>query len=233
MTKEKRVNASSTEEISVRSKKCEKGKMDYHTTYRNVSAKNRTRTVNVKGESIVKGGKCITEKMSPRPRTVTIPPSKTCTTGTISKPLRVSLVEDNTGAGVLRKRTVDKKVVGGVAEGAAAVWAVASQVGKTSAVRAIISDTAILWVAGSPLATARAFVLRTVDTEVACGVALKTTSLCSRNGFWAQAGIARRNSCWKRGRTSLKEGRSSVSGNVRRDIKQRGSGRLRRRGGFF
>ena len=29
------------------------------------------RTVNVKGESVVKGGKCTTEKMSPRPRTVT------------------------------------------------------------------------------------------------------------------------------------------------------------------
>ena len=29
------------------------------------------RTVNMKGESVVKGGKCTTEKMSPRPRTVT------------------------------------------------------------------------------------------------------------------------------------------------------------------
>ena len=29
------------------------------------------RTVNVKGESMVKGGKCTMEKMSPRPRTVT------------------------------------------------------------------------------------------------------------------------------------------------------------------
>ena len=30
-----------------------------------------TRTVNVKGELIVKGGKCTTEKIRPRPRTVT------------------------------------------------------------------------------------------------------------------------------------------------------------------
>ena len=29
------------------------------------------RTVNVKGESVVKGGKCTTEKISPRPHTVT------------------------------------------------------------------------------------------------------------------------------------------------------------------
>ena len=30
------------------------------------------RMVNVKGESVVKGGKCTTEKMSPRPHTVTV-----------------------------------------------------------------------------------------------------------------------------------------------------------------
>ena len=45
--------------------------MDYHTTYRKVSAKKMIRTVNVKGESTVKGGKCTTEKTSLRPRTVT------------------------------------------------------------------------------------------------------------------------------------------------------------------
>ena len=52
--------------------------MNYHTMYRKVSAKKIIRTVNVKGESIVKGGKCTMEKMRPRPRTITIPPSKTC-----------------------------------------------------------------------------------------------------------------------------------------------------------
>ena len=45
--------------------------MDYHTTYQQVSVKKMMRTVNVKGESMVKGGKCTTEKMSPRPRTIT------------------------------------------------------------------------------------------------------------------------------------------------------------------
>ena len=48
-----------------------KRKVNYHTIYRKVSAKKTMRTVNVKGESVVKGGKCTTEKMSPRPRTVT------------------------------------------------------------------------------------------------------------------------------------------------------------------
>ena len=65
MTKGKRVDVSSTWEISVLNKKWEKERMDYHTTYRKVSAKKMIRTVNVKGESSVKGGKCTTEKMSP------------------------------------------------------------------------------------------------------------------------------------------------------------------------
>ena len=72
MTKGERVDASSTWEISVLDRKRGKRKkVDYHTTYRKVSAKNMIRMVNVKGESLVKGGKCTTEKMSPRPRTVT------------------------------------------------------------------------------------------------------------------------------------------------------------------
>ena len=39
--------------------------MNYHTMYRKVSVKKIMRTVNVKEESIVKGGKCTTEKISP------------------------------------------------------------------------------------------------------------------------------------------------------------------------
>ena len=46
----------------IRSKK---RKMNYHTTYWKVSAKKIIRMVNVKGELIVKGGKCTMEKMSP------------------------------------------------------------------------------------------------------------------------------------------------------------------------
>ena len=53
----------------IRSKK--KREVNYHTTYWKVSAKKTMRTVNVKGESVVKGGKCTTEKMSPWPRTIT------------------------------------------------------------------------------------------------------------------------------------------------------------------
>ena len=191
------------------------------------------RMVNVKGESIVKGGKCTTEKMSLRPRTVTIPPLKTCTTGTTSKSLRISLVEDDSWTWVLRKRTVDEKMVGCVTEGAMSIGTVAGQVSEASAVGAIIPNAAVLRVTRSSLVTAGAFIFWAVDAEMTCSVALKTTSLCSRDGFWAQAGIVRRNSCWIGGRTTLMESRSSVSGNVRRDIKQHSGGRLRRWDGIL
>ena len=42
----------------------EKRKISYHTMYRKVSLRKMIRTVNVKGESIVKGGKCTTERKS-------------------------------------------------------------------------------------------------------------------------------------------------------------------------
>ena len=68
------------------------------------------------------------------------------------------------------------------------------------------------------MATAGAFILRAVDTEMACGMTLKTTSLCSRDRFWAQVGIARRNLRRIRGCVTLVKGRSCVSGDVRRDV---------------
>ena len=110
-------------------------------------------------------------------------------------------------------------MVGSVTEGATSIGTVAGQVSEASAVGAIIPDTAVLWVTRSSLATAGAFIFWAVDMEMTCGVALKTTSLCSRDGFWAQAGIVRRNSCWIGGRTTLMKSRSSVSGDVRRDVK--------------
>ena len=195
--------------------------------YQKVSSKKITRTVKVKGEPVDKGGKCTTERKSPRPHTVTIPPSKACTTGTASEPLRIPVVEDDTRTWVLRERTVDEKVIGSITEGAASIRAVAGQVGETLAVSAIISDTAVLWVTGSPLATAGTFVFGAVDTEMACSVALKTTSCCSCDGFWAQVGIMRCNTCGIGGRATLVKGRSSVSGNVRRDFKQHSGGGLR------
>ena len=184
------------------------------------------RTVNVKGESIVKGGKCTTERKRPRPRTVTIPPSKTCTTGTISKSLWVPVIEDDTRAWVLRKMTVDKMVIGGVTEGASTIGAIAGQVGKMAAIGAVIPDTVVLRVTGGSLTATGAFIFGTVNMEMAHGMALKTMSRFSHNGFWAQAGIVRCNTRGVGGRASLMKSRLIVSGDVRRNVKQRSGGRL-------
>ena len=71
---------------------------------------------------------------------------------------------------------------------------VTGQVGKVATEGAIILDTVVLGVTGSPLVTAGALIFRAVDTEMACGMTLKATSLCSRNRFWTQVGILRCNS---------------------------------------
>ena len=105
-------------------------------------------------------------------------------------------------------------MIGGVTEGAVMIWTVAGQVSETSTVGAIVPDTAVLWVTGSSLATAGTFILGTVNTEMACGMALKTMSHCIRDGFQAQAGIVRCNSCGIGSHAALMKGRSSVSGDV-------------------
>ena len=157
---------------------------------------------------------------------------KTCTTGTTSESLGVSTVENDAWAQVLCKRTVDEKVIGSVTEGATSIGAVAGQMGETPAEGTIILDAAVLWVARGPLATTGAFILGTVDMEMACGMTLKTTSRCIRDGLWAQAGIMRCNSHRIGGCATLVKGRSSVSGDVRRDVKQCSGGRLQRRNGI-
>ena len=176
------------------------------------------RTVNVKGESTVNGGKCTMERTSPWPCTITIPPSKTCTTGTTSKPLGISLVEDDTQTWVLHERTVNKKVIGSITEGATSIKTVMGQVGETPTEGAIIPDAVVLWMTGSALVTAGTLILGAVDMEMACGMTLKTTSLCSHTGFWAQAGISRCNLRRIGGCATLVEGRSCISGDVRRDV---------------
>ena len=90
--------------------------------------------------------------------------------------------------------------------------------GETAAEGTIISGAVVLWMAGSLLATAGAFILGTVNTEMAYGMTLKTTSCCIHEGFWAQVGIVRCNLCRIGGRATLVKGRSSVSRDVRRDV---------------
>ena len=71
-----------------------------------VTVENIVETVNVNSESNDNGGRQIIEKRMSLPHTVTLPPLKTCTTGTRLESLWISIVEDNTAAGVLREGTV-------------------------------------------------------------------------------------------------------------------------------
>ena len=50
----------------------QKEKQNYHTMYRKVSAKKKTRTVNVESELSVNSGRCKMEKNSPVPHTITL-----------------------------------------------------------------------------------------------------------------------------------------------------------------
>ena len=119
---------------------------------------------------------------------------KLCTTRTISQPLRVAIIEDDTGARVLHKGTVLKGMVRVVTEGTVSVRAIAGQVGESATEHAIVTGAAILGMTWCLLMTVGTFVIGAVDTKMPKGVALKTTSLQSHCWFWAQPGIARCNS---------------------------------------
>ena len=82
-------------------------------------------TVNVNGESNDNGGRQMIEKRRSLPRIITLPPSKTCTTSARLESLRISLVEDDPTAGVLREGTICDNVPQVIAQGAKLVWTVA------------------------------------------------------------------------------------------------------------
>ena len=134
------------------------------------------------------------EKISPDPCTITIPPLKPCTTRTISQPLGVSIIEDDTRARVLHKGTVLKGMVRVVAEGTASVRAIVGQVGESATEHAIVTGAAILGMTWCLLMAVGTLIIGAVNTKMPKGVALKTMSLRSRCWFWAQMGIARCNS---------------------------------------
>ena len=78
--------------------------------------------VKVNSESVIRGAKWMIEKRRSGLCTVTILPSKTCTSRTKSQSLRVPLVEDNPLAGVLQERTVADDMSWVITEGAPPVW---------------------------------------------------------------------------------------------------------------
>ena len=73
------------------------------------------------------------EKKMSGPCIVTLPPSKTCTTGTRLQTLQVTIVEDDSITRVLQKGTVSNDVAQVIAKGAKAVWTVTGGVAEAAA----------------------------------------------------------------------------------------------------
>ena len=122
------------------------------------------------------------------PPTITLPPLKTCTTGTKIESLWVSIIEDNTATGVLGKGAVHDNMSWVVTKGTETVWTIVGGVAKVVAKRTVVSHAMVLRVARGTLATVRALVLWAVDTKMPHDVAVKTNSLISRCGLWAHMG---------------------------------------------
>ena len=153
------------------------------------------------------------EKERFSPRTVTIPPLKSYTTGTAdSKPLWISLVEDDPLAGVLREGTVSDNMSWNITEGAKMVWTVLCKMAVALAKRTVVSSAMILGVTRGLLLTVGTLILQTVDMKMSLAMAVKTRSLRSHDGLWAQAGISRCNSSGVGCSVALVKGRVRVGG---------------------
>ena len=170
--------------------------------------------VKVNGELDTNRDRWMMEKIMSNPRTVTILPSKTCTTGTRSQSLWVSVVEDDTTAGVLREGTVCDDMSWVVAEGAKSIWAEVRGMTKAVAKRTVVLRTTILGVTWGALMASGTFILWAVNMQVPHEVTVKTMSLISRQGFWAQTGISRCNSSGIRCGSALMKGRTRVSRDI-------------------
>ena len=176
--------------------------------------KNIMQTVNANAESNDNGGRQMTEKRRSLPCIVTLPPLKTCTTGARSESLRISLVEDDPAAGVLREGAICDNVSRVIAKGTKSVWTVVGGVAEAAARRTVVSNTTVLRVPRSPLTTVGAFVFQAINMKMPHDMAVKTTSLQSHCGFWAQTGISRCNSSGIRGGSALMKGRTRISRNI-------------------
>ena len=139
--------------------------------------------VNVSGELGVNGEKWTTEKMRLGSHTVTIPPSKSCTSGTNSQSLWIPLVKDNPLAGVFREGAVSDDMSRVVTKGASSVWTDTRKVTEVLAKRTVVARTTVLGVAWGVLMAVRAFIFWAVNTKMPLVVTLKTNSCCSHNGL--------------------------------------------------
>ena len=159
--------------------------------------------------------------------TVTIPPSKTHTSGMKSQSLRVSVIEDNPLAGVLRERTVADDMSWIVTEGTLSVWTDVREMTEVSATRTVVARTTVLEVAQGALSAVRTLVLWTVDVKMPLVVTLKTNSRCERNGLRAQSGIVRCNLSGVGSGASLMKGRAGIGRLINESEGDRGGGARR------
>ena len=176
--------------------------------------------VNVNGELGANKDKWMIEKIRSCPCTITIPPSKTCTTGTKLQSLRISVIENDTAARVFREGAVHDDMSQVVAKGTETVWTIVGGVAEVAAKRTVVSSATVLRMAQGSLATVGAFIFQAIDTKMPCDMAVKTMSLTSRCGFWAQMVVSRCNSSGVGSSLALMESRMRIS----RDIQQRGGG---------
>ena len=139
-----------------------------------------TETMNVRGESGDNGGSQMIEKKRLSLCTITLPPSKTCTTGTRLDSLWVSIVEDDTTAGVLWEGAIHNDMSWVIAKGTESVWTVVGSVAEVAAKRTVVAQTVVLGMA-------------TINTKMPCSVAVKTNSFQSCCHGWAQAGVSKNN----------------------------------------
>ena len=123
------------------------------------------------------------EKIRSNPHTVTIPPLKTCTSGTKLQSLQVSIVEDDTATRVFGEGTIHDDMTWVIAEDTEAVWTVAGSVAELVAKRTVVLSAMILGVAGGTLATIGTLILQAVNMKIPCKVTVKTNSLSNRCGF--------------------------------------------------
>ena len=151
------------------------------------------------------------EKIMSDPCTVTIPPLKTCTTGARLEPLQIPLIEDDPAAGVLREGAVCDNMSQIIAQGTTSVWTVVGNVAEVVAKRTIVVSAMVLGVTRGMLVAVGILILWTVKTKMPCEVAVKTMSLISHLGFWAQMGISRCNVSGVRSGSALMESRMRVS----------------------
>ena len=153
-----------------------------------------TEIVNVGGELEDNGGRQIIEKRRPSPHTITLPLLKTCTTSTRSDSLQVSIIKNDTAAGVLQEGAVPNDMSQVITKGTESVWTVVRGMAEVVAKRTVVAQTMILGVAWGVPMTVGAFIFGTMDTKMPKGMAVKTNSFWSCCHGWAQVGILRDNS---------------------------------------